>query len=715
MAAVIGISTFVEDACGTPFIHTHVYGAWWFRLSWAAVTVASAALFVRRKSCKNLPLLVLHLGFVVIFAGALTTAFTGHKGVLHLRKGQPTGEYVDERRQVACLPFMMRLDSFRIEYYPGTEAPADYVSRISCRHFDGDTFARPIVSMNRIFSAQGYRFYQSSYDEDLEGSWLSVNYDPWGTGVTYAGFCLTGLGFLLLLCAPGGGFRRLSRHPLIRKGGLFLIALSWGCGLKAGAALPVVKRTQADSLATLQVVYNDRIAPFNTLARDFVQKIYGRPTFRGITPEQVVSSWMLYPEEWDRVPIIRIKDRELRAALGVKEEYASLNQLYDGTRYKLQPLWQREQAGRSETASKQAQDELARSLPDGNGLSKRARAIQETDEKVGLILMLRQGTLVRPLPSGVPRLTTRKVNAELWYNRIPFSKILFMVNLTLGFVTFGSLMFRMLTNRKGSIAAKRVRKGLALWFPDGSGLFKAVSRRAWGMALCLATLFHAAGYALRGYVRGGLPLTDGYETMQFVALVILLTACLLGRRFPFTRPFGFLLSGFTLLVAHLGEMNPRITPLMPVLASPWLSWHVSLIMISYGLFAFTFLNGILALCLLWKQRHDASPVTGEQIEQLTLLSRLLSYPATFCLGMGIMSGAVWANVSWGSYWSWDPKEVWALAAFVIYGISFHRKSLPCLGRPLIFHGYMILAFAVVLMTYFGVNYLLGGMHSYANS
>ena len=228
-AAGIGISTFVEDAHGTPFIQTYVYGTWWFKLLWTTVVVTSAALFVRRKMWKNFPLLVLHLSFGVIFAGALTTAFTGHKGILHLRKGQPTGEYVNERKQVARLPFMMCLDSFRIAYYPGTEAPADYVSQISCQHIDGDIFARPIVSMNRIFSAQGYRFYQSSYDEDLEGSWLSVNYDPWGTGITYAGFCLMGLGCLLLLCARDGGFRRLLRHPLIRKGGLFLIALSDKC------------------------------------------------------------------------------------------------------------------------------------------------------------------------------------------------------------------------------------------------------------------------------------------------------------------------------------------------------------------------------------------------------------------------------------------------------------------------------------------------------
>ena len=278
-AAGIGISTFVEDAHDTPFVQTYVYGTWWFKLLWTTVVVTSAALFAHRKMWKNLPLLILHLSFGVIFTGALTTAFTGHKGILHLRKGQPTGEYVNERKQVARLPFMMRLDSFRIAYYPGTEAPADYVSQISCQHIDGDIFARPIVSMNRIFSAQGYRFYQSSYDEDGEGSWLSVNYDPWGTGITYAGFCLMGLGCLLLLCARDGGFRRLLRHPLIRKGGLFLITLFWGFQLKADPALPVVKRIQADSLAIQQVVYNDRVAPFNTLARDFAKAVF---SFHGL-------------------------------------------------------------------------------------------------------------------------------------------------------------------------------------------------------------------------------------------------------------------------------------------------------------------------------------------------------------------------------------------------------------------------------------------------
>ena len=155
-------------------------------------------------------------------------------------------------------------------------------------------------------------------------------------------------------------------------------------------------------------------------------------------------------------------------------------------------------------------------------------------------------------------------------------------------------------------------------------------------------------------------------------------------------------------------MNPQITPLMPVLASPLLSIHVSVIMVAYALLAFNLFNGILALIQIHRYGE-----ADERVAQLTVLSRLLLYPATFFLGAGIFLGAVWANVSWGSYWSWDPKEVWALITFLIYGAAFHRQSLTWLKNPRWFHLFMILAFLSILMTYFGVNYVLGGMHSYA--
>lgn len=599
----------------------------------------------------------------------MITFLGSRKGYVHLTVGNETNSYVEQgSRQVRELPFTLRLDSFRIDYYPGTDAPADYISYIH---------GEQPVSMNRILSREGFRFYQSSFDEDMKGSWLTVNYDPWGIGLTYAGYILLGISMLWMLVSRGGEFRRLLRHPLLKKGGMFVLLL-----LCAGSAvhaerrsLPALARKQADSLACKQVIYNDRVVPFNTLARDFVLKLTGKPAYGGMTPEQVISGWLLRPEVWQHEPMIYIKSAELRRLLHLDTSYARLTDLFDGENYRLQKYW------------KGGQDRSGK-------MSSLEKAVAEADEKVGLILMLRNGTLIRPLPAdgSVKPVSDARIYAELLYNRIPFSKWLFMFNLTVGLLAFFHLLYRGLHRPVAPDSFGRV------------GIFPSrLADTFFRVSLYAAFLFQLFGYALRWYIGGRIPLSNGYETMQFMALCALFLACLCQRRFPFTVPFGFLLSGFALLVSYLGQMNPQITPLMPVLVSPWLSTHVSLIMMSYALSAFMMLNGILALCL----RRSA--------RMLMLLSRLLLYPATFFLGAGIFLGAVWANVSWGRYWAWDPKEVWALITFMVYGVAFHARSLRIFRKPLFFHIYMIAAFLTVLMTYFGVNYILGGMHSYANS
>lgn len=669
LVVVLAVTTFVGQARGTAFAGAHVYHAVWFALLWGVLAVLTLVACVRMRLWRRVPLLLLHGSFLVILGGALITFLWGEQGYVHLEEGKTTDRFVvQDSRHLLPLPFSLRLDSFRIVCYPGTEAPADYVSYIHVSG-NGRESQKASVSMNRIFSCGGYRFYQSSYDPDGRGSWLSVNHDPWGIGVTYAGYALLGLSMLWVLCSRGGEFRRLLRHPLLRMGGFLVLFLGWGTGTPVqaqGRKLPVLKQRQADSLAAVQVIYQDRVVPFNTLARDFVLKLTGRPTYRGLTPEQVVGGWLLHPEVWKDEPMIRIKSAALRRRLGLESDFARLSDLFDGQTYRLQAYWD---------ASDNHSGEL----------SPLDKAIVETDEKVGLILMLQQGTLIRPLPDdgSVARLPEAKVRAELLYNRIPFSRWLFMFNLSVGLLAFALLLY----------------KGLRPVAADGR-MLRGVER-FFACALWAALLFQALGYGLRWYIGGRVPLSNGYETMQFLALATLLLACLFRRRFPFTLPFGFLLSGFALLVSYLGQMNPQITPLMPVLVSPWLSSHVSLIMMSYALFAFMMLNGVLALCV----RREAL--------RLMLLSRLLLYPAVFFLGAGIFLGAIWANVSWGHYWSWDPKEVWALVTFMVYAVPFHAGSLSRLRKPLFFHVYMMVAFLTVLMTYFGVNYVLGGMHSYA--
>ena len=667
LVVVLAVATFVEQARGTAFIGAHVYHTHWFVLLWGGLAVCTVVVCWRMRLWRRVPVLLLHGSFLVILGGALLTFVWGEQGYVHLEEGKTTDRFVvQDSRHLLPLPFSLRLDSFRIVCYPGTEAPADYVSYIHVSG-NGRESQKASVSMNRIFSCGGYRFYQSSYDPDGRGSWLSVNHDPWGIGVTYAGYALLGLSMLWVLFSRGGEFRRLLRHPLLRKGGLLVLFLLLGTTLQATERkLPVLNLKQADSLASVQVIYHDRVVPFNTLARDFVLKLTGKPAYKGLEPEQVIGGWLLHPEVWKDEPMIRIKSAALRRRLGLESDFARLSDLFDGQTYRLQAYWD---------ASDNHSGEL----------SPLDKAIVETDEKVGLILMLQQGTLIQLLPDdgSIARLPEAKVRAELLYNRIPFSQVLFMFNLTVGLLAFAVLLYR---GMRRAAADSRMLRGLERFFTG---------------ALWAALAFQSLGYALRWYIGGRVPLSNGYETMQFLALATLLLACLLRRRFPFTLPFGFLLSGFALLVSYLGQMNPQITPLMPVLVSPWLSSHVSLIMMSYALFAFLMLNGVLALCV----RREAL--------RLMLLSRLLLYPAVFFLGAGIFLGAIWANVSWGHYWSWDPKEVWALVTFMVYAVPFHAGSLSRLRKPLFFHVYMMVAFLTVLMTYFGVNYVLGGMHSYA--
>ena len=220
---------------------------------------------------------------------------------------------------------------------------------------------------------------------------------------------------------------------------------------------------------------------------------------------------------------------------------------------------------------------------------------------------------------------------------------------------------------------------------------------------------------LRWTISGTVPMTNGYETMLFVAWLVQIVALVLGRRFRIMLTFGFLMSGFFLLVSHISQMDPQITHTMPVLNSPLLSVHVSIIMLGFALLSLTFVCALTAIVISIynaRQRNGVAP-HSDSITALHHLSLLFLYPALTTLGIGIFVGAIWANVSWGEYWGWDPKEVWALITFMVYAVPLHSNSLPMMRRPLAYHVFMAVAFLTIIMTYFGVNYLLGGMHSYA--
>ena len=214
----MGTATFLEKYHGTAFAYSRVYGSWWFCALWALLTATAIAWLIKRR-VRNFCTVALHTSLVVILAGALTTHLTSAKGVIHLRESETVDCYLSQKASghtsIEPLPFRARLDRFEVAYHEGTTTPADYISALTI--YMGKDSMKTKVSMNSIFSAKGIRLYQSSYDDDGKGSYLSVNIDPWGIAITYVGYALLFLSLVWMLIEPKGSFRRLLRHPLLQK------------------------------------------------------------------------------------------------------------------------------------------------------------------------------------------------------------------------------------------------------------------------------------------------------------------------------------------------------------------------------------------------------------------------------------------------------------------------------------------------------------------
>ena len=718
----------LEKIYGTPFAVQYFYTAPWTIALWAGAVVTGLGYMFTVKMYRQAITCLLHFSFVVILGGAMVTHLFGKNGEVHLRLD-------DEPQQVLDSSLDASLQDFRLTYYAGTRAPMDYVSDIRIR--DGKDSIDGQVSMNHILSYRHYRFYQSRYDTDGRGTTLSVSYDPWGIGITYCGYALLLISMILFFFQKGSRFRQLLRSPLLKvmvvAAGLLSASGAQASDAKSSDEMPpTLQRPVAKTFGSLYVYYNNRICPVTTLANDFCTKLYGKPSYKGLTAEQVLTGWLFYYDQWATCPMIKIKGDDIRRTLGITGKYACLNDFAGHGQYKLDSL-----------------------LAAGN------RNAQAANEKFRLVSMVSTGSLLRiwcvPAPAsddaasidwlsltqqpptylpkedrqfiiggmnyvamclmegrnkeanktlqeirdwqrrhltyeGKPAIADSRFRAEQVYNSFRYTRPLAMACATVGLALF---IVCIMLIAGGKTLNSYVYYGL-------TGL----------MAALWLLLTFALG--LRWVVSGHIPLSNGFETMQFLAWVTALVTvilCLI-RRNSLILPFGYLICGMTMMVSMMSSSNPQITLLMPVLQSPLLTLHVAVIMIAYCLLAFTMLNGVTGLIL-----HVHNKRTGNQndqtVERLQVLSQLLLYPAVFCLTIGIFIGAVWANISWGRYWGWDPKEVWALITMLIYAAPLHTGSLPFLARPRNFHLYMVLAFLAVLFTYFGVNFILGGMHSYA--
>lgn len=728
LVVVMAAGTFVERFHGNEYALSHIYSSWWFVALWALLAIGMLVAIITHKSWRRPVVCALHTSVLLILLGALLTMTTGQHGEMTLQPGKSTNRFTIEKhgatRQVT-LPFQLTLDHFEVETYPGTHTPMDFVSYLQIT--DKDEVEEAKISMNHILKHRHYRFYQSDYDEE-GNSVLAVAHDPWGVGVTYAGYILLFLAMVGLFIERDSPFRQLLQKTA-GKTAILLSFLTIAAMLPAAAANgkpDVLPKASADKMGQLYVMYKGRVCPLQTLAKDFTTKLYGSAHYRGYTPEQVLSGWLFYPTQWQEEPMFKIKGDEVRKSLGIEGKYARMLDFSDPYgEYKLEKIIQ--------------------DLPMGDPRRKNYRA---ADEKYQLITMLHNGQLLKMFPHadslqeitwysqndqlpieipddeylfirkqlslcqeyavtgdyksldevlGKTLLYQRKYSlgkvqsqtsyrAERLYNLLTTGRWLAMVNITLGLICFAAALICIGKGRK---------------------LYKPV-RWAAGIWMALLCLYLALVFILRWIAGGHVPMAGSFDSMNLLALSVSILTLILMRKYEMALPAGLLITGFVLLVQMMGGSNPPVTHLMPVLTSPLLSLHVTVIMIAYALLFFIMLNGISAVIM-----RIAQPDKLNYLERLQHISMIMLYPAVALLAAGIFIGAVWANISWGNYWSWDPKEVWALITLLIYAAPLHNSVWKAFQKPMLFHIYSILAFLSVIITYFGVNMLLGGMHSYA--
>ncbi|MGM9844625.1 MAG: cytochrome c biogenesis protein CcsA [Muribaculaceae bacterium] len=691
MLAMIA-ATIVEKYCGSTVASQWIYHSPLTMALWASLLITAAVYVVQRRKAMTAAALLLHAAFAVILVGAAVTHYCGVSGTLTLTAGDaPVATFTDSDGLERPLPFDIRLINCEIQRYPGTTAPSDYVSRVELA--GGAQSAT--VSMNRVAGYRGYRFFQTGISDST--STLSVQHDPAGIAITYCGYAMLCIAMVAMAL----------RRPCPRRRSAMVAAIALASALSSAAAssqptsAPMPRtpdRAVSMRLGTLMVSYNGRIAPVSVMARDFCLKVHGSATYRGLQPEEVLAGWLFFYDEWKREPFIRLTGDDVKRAIGVDARYAALTDFYDYRGYKLQDceptpgvMQAHERTGLISAVCTGAAFKI---YPIGGGgewvswVSARPSEMSLDDWRFvrgSMEFVAREiahnrhssawqalGTMRerQRAMAGDEAPSPGRVKAEVFYAR-------HVTMLPIAILAFLAAGVGIMATRRRRVAHV-VRIGAALVFVAIAGVM-----------------------GLRCYISGTVPLSNGYETMLAIALCASGFATFGGRTAAaLLRPLCLLVSAVVVLVAYISSRNPAITSLTPVLASPLLCVHVALVMAAYTLLAIIAANAAAALA-------------GSHSAERTAINVRLLTPAVMLLAAGIFTGAVWANQSWGRYWGWDPKETWALITMMVYALPLHRRSWPALSRRRRLNIYLLVAFASVIITYVGVNYLLGGLHSYA--
>lgn len=666
---------------------------------------------------------------------------------LSFEKGKPEQITLDDKQVEVYvgslqyqLPFAIKLKEFQLERYPGSNSPSSFASEIELIDQKENLVMPYRIFMNNILSYKGYRFYQSSYHKDEKGTVLSVNHDYWGTMVTYAGYMLLFLSLILTFFTPKTRFAKLlKRFDEIRdkRNSILagMIALFLICGQEVSAQdkeKPIVSEEHAAKFGKLQVQGQDgRMMPVNTLASEILVKIYKKDSYEGVSADQFFLEMITNPTDWLKKPMVKIGDADVRDQLGLNGEFARYIDFFTmGGQYKLQE--QVNSAYMNKPALR----------------SKYDKEVINVDERVNVYTMILDGSLLRLFPVAfhpdntwvTPEkfeettgkklfsdyidllseakangnygpankaldeidkyqksigkevvLTDNKITLEIFYNKVSIFKRLFPIYLVLGIVLTGFFFIH--------VFFPNVRLGI---------LTKIIT---W--VLIVAFLIQTGGLILRWYISGHAPWSNGYESMIYIAWVTMLAGLIFSKRSEMVLAVTATLAGITLLTAHMSWMNPEITNLVPVLKSYWLTIHVATITASYGFLGLGSMMAFMNLCIMIFRNRKNQERINLILDELTIIIEMTLMVGLALLIIGNFLGAIWANESWGRYWGWDPKETWTLVTIIFYSFVLHLNLIKKAKTRFTINFLSLIGFGTILMTYFGVNYYLSGLHSYA--
>ncbi|MDP5067339.1 MAG: cytochrome c biogenesis protein CcsA [Crocinitomicaceae bacterium] len=656
------------------------------------------------------------------------------------------------------IPFSVRCRDFRLDKYPGSNAPSSFESELTIEDPRDNVKLNRKVFMNNVIDYDGYRFFQSSYElddpntpENEEGTKLSVNHDSMGTNITYIGYLLMALAMILSLFAPVGRFTFLSEQlqkVKAKKASLGIIALLLSSNLLAQhqhqhqhKAKPVhheITTEHADELASLLVQdYEGRIVPFHTLADQLTRKLTHSNKYKELNAVQFVLSLHMYPSYWVSQPFIQVP-RNLREPLKLKEFESIMSLSSKDSEFKWMAQYQ---AAHQKLESKR------------NEFDKKLIKLNEKYEVANNIFMW-QFMRVIPAKNDANNTWFVPLSMELGKKDTLSSKL--FVNYlaavhdggqrhTFGEATDVLKKFKKFQRTAGKAVAPTERvvnleisynkmqifkrsyqlyllSGLLLLIVFFIGIFfrseKELQRLKWPKRIFIAItvvtfVYHGVGLGLRWAISGHAPWSNGYEAIVFIGWVTMIAGFAFAKKNQVVLAGAAVLAALMLWVTEMNLMDPEITPLVPVLKSYWLMIHVAIITGSYGFLGLACILGLINLKLYLLQSEKSAALVKLNIQEITYISEMTMTVGLYMLTIGTFLGGVWANESWGRYWGWDPKETWALVSVLVYAVILHFRMIPGLQGRFLFNALAFWGYSAILFTFFGVNFMLVGLHSYA--